>query len=184
MQHLTLEELEAGLDNILQSPKKVGKLELIVRRPDVNEREILALGEFDTELGLIGDNWSKRPSSRTPDRSPHPQMQINIMNSRCIGLIAQSRHRWQLAGDQLYADMDLSKANLPPGTRLSIGTAILEVTEQPHTGCKKFAERFGIEAMKFISSERGKALNLRGINAKVIEAGTARVGDFIVKVER
>jgi MOSC domain-containing protein YiiM len=106
-------------------------------------------------------------------------MQINIMNARATALVAGSKDRWPLAGDQLYVDLDLSGANLPPGTRLAIGSAVLEVTSQPHTGCAKFVARFGLDAMKFVNSPVGRELNLRGINAKVVTAGTIRVGDDV-----
>ncbi|MFK7908288.1 MAG: MOSC domain-containing protein, partial [Chitinophagales bacterium] len=129
-----------------------------------------------------GDNWSRRPSSRTPDKSPHPDMQLNIMHARAIALLAQTEDRWQLAGDQLLVDMELSDENLPAGTQLSIGSAIIEVTTQPHNGCKKFAQRFGVDAVKFVNSPIGKELHLRGINAKVIQGGTIRKGDVVRKL--
>lgn len=179
---LDIEEFEAGLSHILRSPKDNGKLELIVRRPEVNEREVMALGELDLELGLIGDNWKTRGSSRTTDGFGHPEMQLNLMNSRVIALIAQSRDRWQLAGDQLFIDLDLSRDNLPPKSKIAIGEAVIEVSEIPHTGCKKFVDRFGLDAMKFVNSERGRQFGLRGINAKVIRSGTIRVGDLAKKV--
>ena len=91
--------------------------------------------------------------------------------------MAQDRSRWHLAGDQLYVDLDLSEANLPPGTRLSIGSAVIEVTAEPHTGCSKFVERFGLDAMKFVNSRERKDLHLRGINARVVRPGVLRVGD-------
>ena len=109
-------------------------------------------------------------------------MQLNIMNARVIALVAQKKARWALAGDQLYMDLDLSAENVPPGTRLSLGEAVIEVTDQPHTGCKKFAARFGLDALKFISSPIGKQLQLRGINAKVVRSGAIRVGDTVKKV--
>jgi hypothetical protein len=180
--HLTMEELEAGLDTIRQAPADHGRLELIVRRPQVDEREILQEATLDLADGLVGDTWKSRGSSRTPDGSSHPDMQLNIMNARVIALVAQDKERWQLAGDQLYIDMDLSAENLPPGTRLALGTAIIEVTDQPHNGCKKFVARFGLDAMKFVNSEVGKQLHLRGINAKVVQAGTIRVGDSAKKL--
>ena len=180
--HLTTEELEAGLDHIRLSPKDQGVVELIVRRPNVDHREVLEEAEFSTTEGLIGDSWKLRRSSSTPDGSPNPEMQINIMNSRSVALVAQERERWHLAGDQLFIDMDLSKANLPAGSRISIGTAVLEVTAPPHTGCKKFVSRFGFEAMKFVNSEVGRELCLRGINAKVVQAGTIRVGQVVRKI--
>ena len=180
--HLTKERLQAGLDLIRQSPKDNGVVELIVRRPQIEAREVLEDAEFTTTDGLVGDNWAVRGSSRTADGGPHPDMQINIMNSRAVALVAQDRERWPLAGDQLYVDMDLSKENLPAGSRISIGSVILEVTALPHTGCQKFVSRFGIEAMKFVNSEIGKELCLRGINARVVRSGTIRVGQLAKKL--
>lgn len=181
-EHLSLAELEAGLDFILQSPKHEGTLEMIVRRPNVNQREVLEKGILSLKEGLAGDNWQFKPSSKTPDQSPHPRMQLNLMNSRAIALIAKEKDRWPLAGDQLYIDLDLSEKNLPSGTRLSIGTAVIEITEIPHTSCKKFALRFGRDAVKFVNLPIGKALHLRGLNAKVIKEGTLTKGD-LVKVQ-
>lgn len=179
--HLTLEQLEAGLDEIRASPKEEGVLQLIVRRPEIDEREVLQEGVLDLVEGLVGDSWKRRKSSRTPDGSPHPDMQINIMSSRVIALVAQTPDRWPLAGDQLYIDLDLSAANLPPGTRLALGSAVLEVTSQPHTGCKKFVERFGADALKLLNSPIGRELQLRGINARVVQPGVVRVGDLARK---
>src|SRR5215471_4913308 len=180
--HLTRDQLEAGLDHIRQSPKEDGLLELIVCRPTVETRKVLEEAELSLVDGLVGDNWNKRPSSRTPDNTPHPEMQINIMNARAVALVAQEKERWQLAGDQLFIDINLSKANLPAGSRIAIGSAILEVTAPPHTGCHKFVSRFGIDAMKFVNSEVGMELCLRGINAKVVQAGTIRVGQVVKKL--
>lgn len=183
LKHLTMAQLEAGLDEIRRSPKDNGVLELIVRRPKVNEREILEEGELDLTEGLIGDNWRTRGSSRSKNKFGHPEMQLNIMNSRAVALIAQERERWKLAGDQLYVDLDLSDENLPPGTRLQIGSAVIEVTAVPHLGCKKFVARFGLDAMKFVNSAVGKQLHLRGVNAKVVKSGSIRIGDSVEKIK-
>ena len=182
MKHLTMQELEAALDHLRQTPKDDGVVELIVRRPQVDEREVLDEAELDPAGGLIGDNWIRRGSSRTPDGSAHPEMQINIMNARVTALVAQEKERWPLAGDQLYIDMDLSKENLPAGSRIAVGSAVLEVSAFPHLGCKKFVSRFGVDAMKFVNSEVGKQLCLRGINAKVIQGGMVKVGSKARKV--
>jgi hypothetical protein len=182
--HLTTDELEAALDAILQSPADAGRLELIVRRPAVNAREVLTEGELSIADGLVGDTWKFRGSSRTSDGTPHPDMQINVMNSRVVALLAKEPSRWALAGDQLFIDLDLSEANLPAGTRLAIGSAVLEVTPQPHTGCGKFVERFGVDGMKFVNNERGRSLRLRGLNARVVQNGTIRVGDMVRKIAR
>ncbi len=180
--HLTTEELHTGLDEIRRSPREEGALVLIVRRPGIGEREVLEHGELDLVQGLVGDTWNRRGSSRSLDGGPHPDMQLNIINARAIALVAQSPDRWPLAGDQLVVDLDLSPANLPPGTRLAIGSAIVEVTAEPHTGCGKFVSRFGIDAMKFVNSTIGRELSLRGINAKVVQPGAIRIGDAVRKL--
>ena len=182
IKHLTIAELEAGLDTLRQSPQDGGVLELIVRRPQIGAREVLEEGALDLAEGLVGDNWRSRGSSRTGDGTSHPDMQLNVMNARMIALVAQTKERWQLAGDQLFIDLDLSADNVPPGTRLALGSAVIAVTEQPHTGCKKFVERFGAEALKFVNSAVGKQLQLRGINAKVVHPGVIRVGDVVKKL--
>jgi hypothetical protein len=180
--HLTAAQLAAGLEHVRLSPRDGGLLALIVRRPRVEEREVLEEGELDLQVGLVGDSWSVRKSSRTADGSPHPDMQLNVMNVRAIALVAGERERWPLAGDQLYLDLDLSAENLPPGSRLALGSAVLEVTAQPHTGCQKFVDRFGLDAVKFVNSPTGRELRLRGLNAKVVEPGTIRVGDLARKI--
>lgn len=182
IRHLTMPELEAALDHLRAAPKNDGVVELIVRRPRVDHREVLEQAELDPVQGLIGDSWSMRPSSKTPDGSPHPEMQINIMNSRVTALVAQEKERWPLAGDQLYIDMDLGKENLPAGTQIAIGSVVLEVSALPHTGCHKFVARFGAEAMKFVNSPVGRELCLRGINAKVIKGGVIQVGQTARKI--
>lgn len=179
---LTAPELEAGLDDIRQSPKEAGRLALIVRRPQVEERESLLEGELDLAEGLVGDNWRTRGSSMTPDGSAHPDMQLNIMNARVIALLAQDAGRWPLAGDQLFLDLDLSADNLPPGTQLALGSAIIEITDQPHRGCAKFSARFGPDALKFVNSAVGRQLQLRGVNARVVQPGMIRVGDVASKI--
>jgi len=181
VRHLTREELERGLETIRQAPRVEGVLEMIVRRPQVGAREVLQEGELHLEDGLVGDSWKVRASSRTPDRSPHPGMQVNVMGARAAALIAQNREHWPLAGDQLYIDFDLSAFNVPPGTWIAIGSAVIEVSEEPHTGCGKFLARFGVEAQKFVNSATGRELGLRGINARVVQPGRIRVGDLVRK---
>lgn len=150
--HLTREQLEAGLDDIRRSPADGGRLEMIVQRPAEDARVVLEEGELDLEEGLAGDNWRQRGSSMTDDGLAHPDMQLNIMNSRVLALVAQQPERMPLAGDQLIVDLDLSEANLPAWTRLAIGDAVIEVTDQPHRGCAKFSRRFGVEAHRFVNS--------------------------------
>lgn len=181
-QYVSLCELEAGLDHIRRSPKDQGVLKMIVRRPAVDEREVLAGGELDLEEGLVGDTWKVRISRHSKDGRANPEAQITLMNARAVALLAQSEDRWALAGDQLFVDFDLSEENIPPGTRLAIGSAAVEVSAVPHTGCQKFSARFGVEALKFVNSPEGKQLHLRGVNAKVIRAGAIRAGDAISKL--
>ena len=183
VKHLTMEELEAGLDEIRRSPKDGGDLKLIVRRPEIDTREILDEGELDILEGLVGDNWRTRGCPLTEDGAAHPEMQLNIMNTRVVALVAQDKERWQLAGDQLFVDLDLSAENLPPGTRLALGSAVIEVTPMPHNGCKKFVQRFGLDAMQFVNSPLGKELHLRGINARVVQSGKIQMGDVARKIQ-
>ena len=179
--HLSITELEAGLGIIRQSPSDQGLLKMIVRRPKTDEREIVNEAELNLEVGLVGDIWKVRGSKATPDGSANIEAQITLMNMRAISLLAQDESRWALAGDQLYVDFDLSETNLPAGTRIAIGSAILEVSATPHTGCAKFSERFGKDALKFVNSPDGKQLHLRGINTRVVQAGEIRVGDVVKK---
>jgi hypothetical protein len=181
MEHPTAIVLEGGLDHIRCSPPDQGRVDLIVRRPAENVREVLAEARLDRVQGLVGDTWRVRPSRLTPDRLPHPDLQVTLMNCRAAALVAGGDERRQLAGDQLYVDLDLSEANLPPGTRLAVGSAVIEISDKPHRGCTKFAERFGQEALRFVNSPVGRELRLRGVNAKVMVAGTVRVGDTIRK---
>jgi hypothetical protein len=157
-------------------------VELIVRRPAVDEREALLEAELDAVAGLVGDTWPVRGSTSTPDGAPQPDAQLTVMNSRAALLVAQVPERRLLAGDQLYVDLDLSPANLPPGTRLAVGSAVIEVSGRPHLGCAKFAARFGQDAWRFVNSRVGRSLRLRGLNARILVSGTVRLGDRVRKL--
>ncbi|HWE33695.1 MAG TPA: hypothetical protein VG410_09430 [Solirubrobacteraceae bacterium] len=177
MQHLRLAELEAGLDQIRRSPQNRGPVELIVRRPGIGERELLDAATLDPEVGLVGDSWIWKHGSKRK-----PRAQLTVMNVRAAALFAVDPQRRALAGDQLYVDLDLGGENLPPGTRLSVGEAVIEVTDLPHTGCGKFVKRFGVDAQKLCNSPVGRSLSLRGINSIVITGGEVRVGDTLAKI--
>ncbi len=174
--------LEAGLDLVRSAPKLEGSLELIVRRPATEERELLEEGYLDLSEGLAGDIWSERPSQRTG--APNPDAQVTVMGARAAALVAggDDRDGWAQAGDQLYVDLDLSEQNLPAGSRVEIGEVILEVTDDPHLGCGKFVRRFGVDAMKLVNSEMGRALRLRGVNTRVVVPGRVAKGDAVRKV--
>jgi hypothetical protein len=181
--HVSAEELAAGLEQVLASPKDVGIVDLIVCRPSSGQRQTAADGHLNEVRGLLGDNWLERGSARTPDRRADPNAQLTLMNSRSIALIACSKDRWALAGDQLFVDFDLSVANLPANSLIKVGEATIMITAPPHLGCAKFQKRFGEDAMEFVNSPRGRELRLRGVNAKVVEGGRIRVGDAISKIE-
>ncbi len=177
-----LTRLEASLDHIREAPADRGTVELIARRPDVDQREVMTEAVLDLHEGLVGDTWRARGSSRTPDGGPDLDAQLTLMNARAAAVIAGERERWPLAGDQLYVDFDISRTNVPPGSRVQIGSAVIEFSEPPHTGCAKFSARFGVDALKFVNSEVGRELRLRGANCRVVVAGIVRPGDEIRKL--
>jgi MOSC domain-containing protein YiiM len=184
MTHVAPADLEASLDALRDAPADGGRLVLIVSRPAEDERELLEHGRLDLEEGLVGDSWIERPSSQTLDGGPDPDAQVTVMSARAAAMVSgdDDRERWAQAGDQLYVDLDISHANLPAGTLLGIGHAILEVTDEPHLGCGKFSRRFGVEALKFVNSGQGRALRLRGLNTRVVEPGAIALGDAVRKL--
>ena len=180
--HMSRGQLEKGLADVLASPTDHGRLERIVIRPEEDHRRSLASCRLSPELGVTGDSWARNTRHTLPDGSPHPDSQVTIINSRLIHLVACELERWELAGDNLYLDMDLSAANLPPGARIEVGEAVLEVTAKPHLGCRKFAERYGMDAREFVNDEERRNLNLRGVHAKVVREGVVKVGDVARKL--
>jgi hypothetical protein len=179
----TREELLRATAHVRLSPKDVGSIDLIVCRPVTGEREELTEAELDLVMGLLGDNWGTRGNPKKPGTPALPDTQLNLMNSRAIAAIAKEKSRWKLAGDQFFVDFDLSYSNVPPGTRLGLGEAIIEVTAEPHLGCAKFRNRYGQDAAAFVNSPMGKSLNLRGINAKVVTPGIVKLGASIQKIK-
>ena len=180
--HRTQAELEAATAWVNAAPVTGGNLAGIVRRPRTNEREELNEALLDPDQGLLGDRWQTRRNSGEPLQPMDFATQLTLMNARAAQAVAGQRERWGLAGDQLFVDLDLSEANVPAGTRLQIGAVVVEITAPPHTGCKKFLQRFGPGALAWVNSEEGKRMHLRGVNAKIIQGGTVRVGDPVVKL--
>jgi MOSC domain-containing protein YiiM len=182
LQHVELTGLEASLDHIREAPADGGTVELIARRPAEDEREVLTEAHLDIREGLEGDTWRARGSRHTADGGPNPAAQLTLMNARAAAAVAGERERWALAGDQIYVDFDISRTNLPPGSRVQIGSAVIEFSEEPHTGCAKFSARFGNDALRFVNSPTGRELRLRGANCRIVKAGTVRPGDAIKKL--
>jgi len=183
MRHRTVAELEPHLEHLRAAPKDLGAVRLLVVRPGVGQRRLLKSAEIDTSVGVVGDTWATRPARGRPDGTPHPDKQVTVMNHRMVALLADEPEQQAMAGDQVYVDLDLSYENLPAGSWLHLGSAVLEITAPPHLGCPKFVKAFGSEAMQFVNSPAGRGLRLRGLNSRVVTAGTVSVGDTI-RVER
>jgi MOSC domain len=175
----TLVELETMMDGIRDAPTGTGTVALLVRRPAVDAREVVSEIRLDVDEGLVGDSWRARGSSSTPDGSADPHAQLTVMNARAADAVAGDVALWPLAGDQIYVDFDIGVEHLPPGARLTLGDAEIEVSEKPHTGCAKFSARFGADALRFVNSPEGRRLRLRGMNTRVTKSGSVRVGDPI-----
>ena len=179
LMHRSIAELETMVDGILSAPTDAGPIEMIVRRPAEGDREVVEGAELSSEHGLVGDNWIDRVDE---NGEPYRPAQLTLMNSRVADAVAGQRERWPLAGDQIYVDMDISHENLPAGSQIKVGSAVVEISEVPHTGCAKFASRFGKEALRFANVGVGKENRFRGVNAFVVESGAVRVGDKITKL--
>jgi len=183
--HRTYAELTARLDHLRAAPRDTGTVHLVVRRAALAAREVLTEGRVDPVKGLVGDNWLSRATSVAIAEGRHLDAQLNVMGARMIRMLAGSLEDQAQAGDQLFLDLDLSVVNLPTGSRLAIGDdAVIEVTAKPHRGCAKFVRRYGDEAMRFVNSEVGNELRLRGFNARVVEAGAVRPGDVVRVLRR
>jgi MOSC domain-containing protein YiiM len=178
--HRSLDELSERLARLRPAPTDEGTLQLIVRRPARDEREVVESATVDANVGLVGDTWAARPSRSTGDGSPDPRAQITLVEVRVAEIVADDAERWPLFGDQLFVDLDLSERNLPPGTSITIGSAELVVTDKPHKGCAKFASRFGTDALRAVMSPEGRRGRFRGANASVARAGTFRTGDAVI----
>lgn len=177
--HRTTTELEGHVASILEAPKDAGPIEMIVRRPAEGDREVVESAVLTTAEGLLGDNWVERVDE---NGDPYFPAQLTLMNARVADAVAVTRERWPLAGDQVYVDMDISHDNLPPGARIRLGDAIVEISDVPHTGCNKFSGRFGAEALRFANVGVGRDNRFRGVNAFVVEGGSFSVGDKVTKV--
>ncbi len=175
--HLTIEEIKAGLPEVLASPKDNGLVRAIIIRPASGERRDVETCDISLQGGMHGDHWAKGCWKTTEDGSPDPDVQICFMNARFLNLIAVERSNWAPAGDNLNIDMDISPSNLPPGTRLAIGSAIIEITDTPHNGCAKFIERYGRYACVYVNTGEGKQLRMRGIYGRLVQDGRVNAGD-------
>ena len=182
--HLTAEDIEAHLDYVMDAPADRGRLEAIVVRPASDQRALREAVYLSPEGGLEGDRWAATAAQSVPGDGKDPRaQQVSLMNARLLRLIAADDERMALAGDNLIVDLDLSQANLPAGQKLAIGEVVIQISDQPHTGCGKFAQRFGPDAVRFINAAERKPLRLRGVYARVLEAGTIHTGDAIHKIQ-
>jgi hypothetical protein len=175
-------DFSPSLPDIDAAPADLGRLERIVRRPAVDAREVVDTARLDPSVGLVGDTWQARGSRAMPDGSADPEAQLTVISTRVLRALEPDASRWPEAGDQLYVDLDLRVDTLPAGSRLAIGDAVIEISAKPHTGCEKFAARFGIDALAWISTPDGKAHRMRGLNARVVQGGTITTGDVIRRV--
>ncbi len=179
----SLQALKAGLDAMLAAaPKDNGTLDLIVMRPDHDLRVLPQSFEVRGDDGLPGDHWKRGTGYALEDGTGDPDAQICMMMSGCIRAIAGDKANWPPAGDNFFIDMDLTPANMPPGTRFAIGSAEFVVTGIPHNGCQSFIDRYGRDACLFVNTGEGKAHRLRGIYARVTRDGTVSVGDTVRKL--
>jgi MOSC domain-containing protein YiiM len=168
--------LETHLAELPQAPRDAGRVCLVVRRGPGGQREALTRASMTAESGISGDAWGRQ-------RHPAPEAQLTVMQIDIAELIANGQPL-TLFGDNLFLELDLSEANLPPGSRLRAGTATLEVTPEPHNGCRKFRERFGDAALRLVSNRDLRHLNLRGVYMRVVDEGTLAAGDPVQVLSR
>jgi MOSC domain-containing protein YiiM len=173
--HLTRESLEQRFHELPAPPLDVGKVALVVRRPDAGVRELPPRARLTVEGGLEGDRWAAGPDRKV-------ESQVTLMRADVSRLVANGQPV-ELCGDNLLVELDLSKENLPAGTRIEIGTALCEVTPKPHTGCSKFSGRFGADALAFAAGPEHASRRLRGIHVRVLEDGEVSPGD-VIRVRR
>ena len=182
MDYIASSEIEARFEWVLEAPADAGRVESLVIRPAVNQREPLQRVMFSPQQGVEGDNWLSSCWKKLPSGESDPDVQVAIMNARMIEVLTNDKSRWPLAGDQLFVDFDLSVGNLAVGDRLQVGAAVLEITAEPHRGCSKFKKRFGQDALTFVNSPQGDVHRLRGVYAKIVSAGEVCVGDSVSKI--
>jgi MOSC domain-containing protein YiiM len=174
--YLDLAGLGAGYRALSAAPSEVGSLALIVRRRADGQRDTPAEVRLTLEEGVPGDDWSRRPPQK-------PEAQLAVMRHDVAALIANGQPL-TLFGDNLFVELDLSAANLPAATRLRVGEAAVEMTDEPHNGCRLFQQRFGADALRFVQAKETRDQNRRGVYWRVVEPGLARVGDAVRVIAR
>jgi MOSC domain-containing protein YiiM len=171
----TMDQLEAAWTSEPPAPRDDGSVRLICVRKGGGIHETPGEIEITAHHGLQGDRWSQRDPHADPDGATA----VTLMNVFVAELVGDGEQPLDAAGDNLLIDLDIGTDALPPGSRLTIGEAVLRVSEQPHTGCSTFRDKFGLDALRWVSTPDGRARRLRGVNCSVVRAGIVRVGDPI-----
>ncbi|MFT6089771.1 MAG: hypothetical protein ACJAWM_001153 [Sulfitobacter sp.] len=180
--HATTAECEAALEHILAAPDSGAVIGQLCFRPDFEQRSFPDTLEMTVKHGITGERWTKKPWLTLPNGDPDPRIQVSILSQRVMDLCWRDRENTVHPGDPIVVDMDLSAANLPVGTRLSAGSAILEVSDKFNTGCIKWHDRYGNDSLRWINKADHREYRLRGILCKIVQDGTVKVGDQLIKL--
>jgi hypothetical protein len=176
---VTAKELAAALPAILAAPRDAGVTRLLCSRPKPNHRTFPQTLTFTRASGVAGDFESSRPWLTLPDGSPDPRNQVSIMSWQVLDLVWRDRDRVAHPGDNIAVDMNLTAHNLPVGTLLAAGTAILRVSDEPNDGCVKWKVRSGRAAYDWSTRDDHLPLRLRGVYCSVEQDGEMHLGDTL-----
>lgn len=181
---VTTAELAAALPYVCAAPKTATTIDSLCFRPARNQREFPAELQLSRAEGIRGERWLTEPWLRLPDGSPDPNIQVSILPLRVLNLVWTDRENTPHPGDTIIADLDTSLTNLPPGSLLQAGTAILRVSDEFNEGCVKWKVRYGQAAKDWITAPGHPQLRLRGVLCAVEQDGFIRAGDALTKLDR
>ncbi|MFT5632095.1 MAG: hypothetical protein ACI9HB_003282 [Gammaproteobacteria bacterium] len=180
--HVRLAECEDALSTILAAPKSGAIVEQLCLRPGFSERSFPELLELTVAGGIIGERWTKAPWLTLSDGTPDPRIQVSILSKRVMDLCWRDRENTHHPGDTMIVDMDLGVENLPNGTRLGIGSAVVEVSDKFNTACIKWQGRYGAESLRWLNLRKNRDYRLRGILCRIVQDGVVRLGDELARV--